>query len=238
LVLGVAIDVTDRRQAERELEQLIDTEKRLRHEAERANRAKDEFLAVVSHELRSPLNALRGWSFLLGTSNPVDANLLERAVQAIKRNVDHQARLIDDLLDTSRIMSGKLNLEHRPLNLIETVNAAIEVVRPAAAAKRIDVVFDHPPGALSVEGDPARLHQVVVNLLSNAVKFTPEEGHIGIVAEVTPDDMARIAVTDTGVGIDAQFLPRLFQRFTQADSSTTRKHGGLGIGLALVRHLI
>lgn len=238
LVLGVAIDVTDRRQAERELEQLIDTEKRLRHEAERANRAKDEFLAVVSHELRSPLNALRGWSFLLGNSNPVDANLLERAVQAIKRNVDHQARLIDDLLDTSRIMSGKLNLEHRPLNLIETVNAAIEVVRPAAAAKRIDVVFDHPPGALSVEGDPARLHQVVVNLLSNAVKFTPEEGHIGIVAEVTPDDMARIAVTDTGVGIDAQFLPRLFQRFTQADSSTTRKHGGLGIGLALVRHLI
>src|SRR5690606_1635747 len=135
-------------------------------------------------------------------------------------------------------MSGNLNLEHRPLNLIETVNAAIEVVRPAAAAKRIDVVFDHPPGALSVEGDPARLHQVVVNLLSNAVKFTPEEGHIGIVAEVTPDDMDRVAVTDTGVGIDAQFLPRLFQRFTQADSSTTRKHGGLGIGLALVRHLI
>ena len=237
LVLGVAIDVTDRRQAERELEQLIDAEKRLRHEAERANRAKDEFLAVVSHELRSPLNALRGWSFLLGNSNPVDPTLLERAVQAIKRNVDHQARLIDDLLDTSRIMSGKLNLEHRPLNLIETVNAALDVVRPAAEAKRIALAFDHAPGSLSVEGDPARLHQVVVNLLSNAVKFTPEEGRIDIVAREV-DDMAKLAVTDSGVGIDEQFLPRLFQRFTQADSSTTRKHGGLGIGLALVRHLI
>ena len=237
LVLGVAIDVSDRRQAERELEQLIEAEKRLRYEAERANRAKDEFLAVVSHELRSPLNALRGWSFLLGNSNPVDPGLLERAVQAIKRNVDHQARLIDDLLDTSRIMSGKLNLEHRPLNLIETVNSAIEVVRPGADAKRLAIVFEHAPGPLSIEGDPARLHQVVVNLLSNAVKFTPEEGRITITAG-TELDMASITVTDTGIGIDAEFLPRLFQRFTQADSSTTRKHGGLGIGLALVRHLV
>ncbi|HKO88457.1 MAG TPA: PAS domain S-box protein [Burkholderiales bacterium] len=236
LALGVAIDVTDRRRVEREREQLISAEQRLRHEAERANRAKDEFLAIVSHELRSPLNALRGWSFLLGNSRSPDADLIERATQAIKRNVDHQARLIDDLLDTSRIMSGKLTLERRPLNLVEVLNSAIEVVRPAAVAKRITIDFRHPPNSLSIDGDPARLHQIVVNLLTNAVKFTPDEGRIDINADAV-NGFARMVFTDTGVGIEPDFLPRVFERFSQADTSTTRKHGGLGIGLALVRHL-
>lgn len=236
LALGVAVDITDRRQAEQELEQLISMEQRLRLEAERANRAKDEFLAIVSHELRSPLNALRGWSFLLGNARNPEANLVERATEAIKRNVDHQARLIDDLLDTSRIMSGKLTLEKRPLDLVQTVNAAIEVITPTAAAKRIDVRFDKAATVLSIDGDPARIQQIVVNLLTNAVKFTPEEGCIEINA-VAEGEFVRLTVKDSGIGIDADFLPRVFDRFSQADTSTTRKHGGLGIGLALVRHL-
>jgi PAS domain S-box-containing protein len=236
LALGVAIDVTDRREAERELEQLISAEKRLRHEAEQANRGKDEFLAIVSHELRSPLNALRGWSFLLGNSRPLDPVLVERGVQAIKRNVDHQARLIDDLLDTSRMMSGKLTLEHRTLNLVQVLSGAMDVIRPGAASKRIELRFDAQQPAISIEGDAARLHQIAVNLLTNALKFTPEEGRIEVEIRVV-NDYARFTVRDTGIGLDAEFLPRMFQRFSQADTSTTRRHGGLGIGLALVRHL-
>jgi PAS domain S-box-containing protein len=236
LVLGVTVDITDRKMAELEREQLMATEQRLRVEAERANRAKDEFLAIVSHELRSPLNALRGWAFLLGSAKAPDAALIERATQAIKRNVDHQARLIDDLLDTSRIMSGKLNIERRPLNLVEVVQGALEVVRASAAAKRIAIEFDTQTPEITLEGDAARLNQIAVNLLSNAVKFTPEGGSIKV--ETNADGaMARFAVSDTGAGIDAEFLPRVFDRFSQADTSTTRRHGGLGIGLALVRHL-
>jgi len=236
LVLGVAVDITDRKRAELERERLMAAEQRLRLDAERANRAKDEFLAIVSHELRSPLNALRGWGFLLSNARPLDPTLIERATSAIKRNVDHQARLIDDLLDTSRIMSGKLTIERRPVNLAEVVMGALEVVRPSALAKRIGVQMQDATQALSIEGDPARLHQVLVNLLSNAVKFTPEGGQIRV-ATRAGDGRAEIAVSDSGAGIDADFLPRVFDRFSQADTSTTRKHGGLGIGLALVRHL-
>lgn len=236
LALGVAIDITERRQAEHELEQLIMAEQRLRHDAERANRAKDEFLAIVSHELRSPLNALRGWSFLLGNSSNPDTEMIERATLAIRRNVDHQARLIDDLLDTSRIMSGKLTLERRPVNLIEMLNAAIETIRPAATAKRINIDFHHAELSLSIDADPARLHQILINLLTNAVKFTPDEGRIDIQAEAA-EGFARMVIRDSGMGIDRKFLPHVFERFSQADTSTTRKHGGLGIGLALVKHL-
>ncbi|MGZ9014345.1 MAG: ATP-binding protein, partial [Burkholderiales bacterium] len=236
LLLGVTVDITDRKVAELERERLMAQEQRLRVEAERANRAKDEFLAIVSHELRSPLNALRGWGFLLGSAKSPDQALIERATQAIKRNVDHQARLIDDLLDTSRIMSGKLNIERRPVNLVEVQNAAIEVVRPSAAAKRIELETGSECPTLMLEGDAARLHQIAVNLLSNAVKFTPEGGSVTVKLS-TADGAARIAVSDTGVGIDPEFLPRVFERFTQADTSTTRRHGGLGIGLALVCHL-
>jgi signal transduction histidine kinase/CheY-like chemotaxis protein len=236
LLLGVTVDITDRKLAELQREELVATEQRLRLEAERANRAKDEFLAIVSHELRSPLNALRGWGFLLGSAKTPDASLIERATQAIKRNVDHQARLIDDLLDTSRIMSGKLNIERRPVNLVEVAQGAMEVVKPSAAAKRIDVKIDAEHPTLPIDGDAARLHQIVVNLMSNAVKFTPEGGEVGVTLRAS-DGMARLAVSDTGAGIDAEFLPRVFDRFSQADTSTTRRHGGLGIGLALVRHL-
>lgn len=236
LLLGVTIDITERKTAELERERLMATEQRLRLEAERANRAKDEFLAIVSHELRSPLNALRGWGFLLGSAKAPDASLIERATQAIKRNVDHQARLIDDLLDTSRIMSGKLNIERRPVNLVEVVQAALDVVRASAAAKRINLEFNADRPAVALEGDAARLNQIAVNLLSNAVKFTPEGGEVKVGLELA-GSVARFCVTDTGAGIDAEFLPRVFDRFSQADTSTTRRHGGLGIGLALVRNL-
>jgi signal transduction histidine kinase/CheY-like chemotaxis protein len=236
LLLGVMIDITDRKNAELERERLMEIEQRLRFDAERANRAKDEFLAIVSHELRSPLNALRGWGHLLGTAKTPDAILVERATQAIKRNVDHQARLIDDLLDTSRIMSGKLNIDRRPVNLVDVLTTAIEVVRPSAAAKSIAVEFDAPATPVTLEGDPSRLQQIAVNLLTNAVKFTVENGKVKV--GVTSDaGVARFAVTDTGAGISPEFLPRVFDRFSQADTSTTRRHGGLGIGLALVRHL-
>jgi len=162
--------------------------------------------------------------------------LIERATQAIKRNVDHQARLIDDLLDTSRIMSGKLNIERRPVNLVEVVQAALDVVRASAAAKRITIEFNADPQVITLEGDAARLNQIAVNLLSNAVKFTPEGGEVKVNLELAAS-MARFCVTDTGAGIDAEFLPRVFDRFSQADTSTTRRHGGLGVGRALVRNL-
>jgi PAS domain S-box-containing protein len=236
-VVGVATDITEHKRAQRELEHLLITEHRLRGQAEQASRAKDEFLAIVSHELRSPLNALKGWSHLLsGTPHP-DPILVTRAAQAIRRNVEHQTRLIDDLLDTSRIICGKLVLERRPVNLVEVVHSAIDLARPSALAKNVDLRFcsDHP--VVSAEGDAGRLQQVVLNLLSNGIKFTPEGGAVEI-------DLRRIgerielSVSDTGVGIEAEFLPHVFDRFSQADSSTTRRYRGLGVGLALVRHLV
>jgi PAS domain S-box-containing protein len=236
-LLSVATDISERKLAERELETLLAAEQRMRAEAERANRAKDEFLAIVSHELRSPLNALRGWSHLLARTRPLDPALAERATAAIKRNVEHQARLIDDLLDTSRIMSGKLTLERRPLNLVEVVHAALEVARPAAGAKHVELrsQFDHP--VVTVEGDAGRLQQVLTNLLSNAIKFTPENGRVEASVAVIGQHV-RLVVRDSGIGIAADFLPHVFDRFSQADTSTTRRTGGLGIGLALVRHLV
>jgi PAS domain S-box-containing protein len=236
-LIGVATDITERKRAERELQNLVVTEQRLREEAERANRAKDEFLAIVSHELRSPLNALRGWGYLLASTRPLDPALVERATGAIKRSVEHQARLIDDLLDTARIMSGKLTLEHRPLNLVEVVHAALDVVRPMAAAKQVDlrVASDHP--VVTIEGDAGRMQQVVTNLLSNAIKFTPENGSVETTVRLA-GDRVQLAVRDNGIGIAPEFLPHVFDRFTQADSSTTRRAGGLGIGLTLVRHLV
>src|SRR5215470_12536872 len=179
-VIGVATDITDRKRAERELEALVATEQRLRAEAERANRAKDEFLAIVSHELRSPLNALRGWAHLLATTRPLDAALAERGAKAIMRNVDSQTRLIDDLLDTSRIVSGKLNIERRVANLVEIVHAALEAARPGATKKSIELRFTPDDPAIMVVGDAGRLQQLASNLLSNAVKFTPERGTVQV----------------------------------------------------------
>jgi PAS domain S-box-containing protein len=235
-LIGVATDITERKQAQGELEKLVVAEQRLRAEAERANRAKDEFLAIVSHELRSPLNALRGWSHLLATTRPLEVQLVERAAKAIKRNVDHQTRLIDDLLDTSRIVSGKLTIERRTVNLVEIVLGALDAARPGAAAKEIDLRFTPDDAVIMVVGDGGRLQQLVSNLLSNAVKFTPERGAISVLL-LKNAERVQLQVKDNGIGIAPEFLPHVFDRFTQADTSAARRAGGLGIGLALVRHI-
>ena len=235
-LIGLATDITERKQAQRELEKLVVAEQRLRAEAERANRAKDEFLAIVSHELRSPLNALRGWSHLMATSRPLEPQLVERAAKAIKRNVDHQTRLIDDLLDTSRIVSGKLTIERRAVNLVEIVLTALDAARPGAAAKEIDLRFTPDDANIAVVGDSGRLQQLASNLLSNAVKFTPERGAISVTL-LKNADRVQLLVKDNGIGIAPEFLPHVFDRFTQADTSAARRAGGLGIGLALVRHI-
>jgi len=235
-LIGISTDITERKRAQRELEKLVVAEQRLRAEAERANRAKDEFLAIVSHELRSPLNALRGWAHLMTTSQPAEPALVERAAKAIKRNVDHQTRLIDDLLDTSRIVSGKLTIERRAANLVEIVQSALDAARPGAAAKSIDLRFQPHDTAVMVMGDAGRLQQLISNLLSNALKFTPERGAV-TVALLRNGERVQLQVRDTGIGIAPEFLPHVFDRFTQADTSATRRAGGLGIGLALVRHI-
>jgi PAS domain S-box-containing protein len=234
-LIGVATDITERKRAQQELEKLVVAEQRLRAEAERANRAKDEFLAIVSHELRSPLNALRGWSHLLATTRPIELALAERAAKAIKRNVDHQTRLIDDLLDTSRIVSGKLNIERRVVNLAEMVNAALEAARPGAVAKEITLRFTSGEPVMVV-GDAGRLQQLASNLLSNAVKFTPERGLV-LVSLLKSGERVQLVVKDNGLGISPEFLPHVFDRFSQADTTSARRAGGLGIGLALVRHI-
>ncbi len=235
-LIGVATDITDRKQAQRDLEKLVVAEQRLRAEAERANKAKDEFLAIVSHELRSPLNALRGWSHLLTTSPTLDPGLVERAAKAIKRNVDHQTRLIDDLLDTSRIVSGKLTIERRAVDLVEAVQAALEACRPGAAAKSIELRFVPVGGPILVSGDAGRLQQLASNLLSNAVKFTPDRGTVEV-SLLKNGERVQLIVKDDGIGIAPEFLPHVFDRFSQADTSAARRAGGLGIGLALVRHI-
>jgi PAS domain S-box-containing protein len=235
-LIAVATEITERKHAQRELEKLVVAEQRLRAEAERANRAKDEFLAIVSHELRSPLNALRGWSHLLATTRPLEQSMVERAAKAIKRNVDHQTRLIDDLLDTSRIVSGKLTIERRSVNLVEIVLSALDASRPGAAAKEIDLRFTPDDASIMVVGDGGRLQQLVSNLLSNAVKFTPERGAIAVLL-LKNAERVQLQVKDNGIGIAAEFLPHVFDRFTQADTSAARRAGGLGIGLALVRHI-
>jgi CheY-like chemotaxis protein len=189
----------------------------------------------MSHELRSPLNALRGWSHLLETTRPLEQPLVERAAKAIKRNVDHQTRLIDDLLDTSRIVSGKLTIERRTVNLIEIVLAALDTARPGAAAKEIDLRFTPDDAAIMVVGDGGRLQQLVSNR-PNAVKFTPERGAISVLL-LKNAERVQLQVKDNGIGIAREFLPQVFDRFTQADTSAARRAGGLGIGLALVRHI-
>jgi signal transduction histidine kinase/CheY-like chemotaxis protein len=216
--------------------QLLQREQRARAEAEAANRIKDEFLATLSHELRTPLTSLLGWACLLRGSQ-VDENLHERGLEAIERNAKIQAQLIDDLLDVSRIISGKLKLQVRPLDVSSSIESAIAVVRPAANAKNIELVYEKDSSIGAISGDPARMQQVIWNLLSNAVKFTPEGGYIEVRVE-RANGHVRITVADTGQGISREFLPQVFDRFRQEDSSTTRNYGGLGLGLAIVRHLV
>lgn len=209
---------------------------RLYRSAQEANRVKDEFLATLSHELRTPLSAILGWTRILRTQQ-VDEAASARGLETIERNTRLQAQLIEDLLDVSRIITGKLRLELQPVDLPAAVEAAIDTVRPAADAKelRLETTIDQTVGFVS--GDPDRLQQVVWNLLSNAIKFTPRGGRLAVRVERSRSD-AVITVTDTGKGIPASFLPHIFERFRQADSSSTRTHGGLGLGLAIVRHLV
>lgn len=229
IVRGMAHDVTERRQA-------LVREKEARLEAEAANRVKDEFLSTLSHELRTPLTAIMGWSNLL-VHNDIDPARQKHAIETIARNARSQAQLIDDLLEVSRIITGKVRLDFSPCELQPVIEAAVESVRPTAEAKgvRLEVFLD--PNTGLVYGDCERLQQVVWNLLSNAIKFTPRSGSVSVHLKRI-DSHAEISVADSGTGINPDFLPHVFDRFRQADGSTTRTHGGLGLGLAIVRHLV
>jgi PAS domain S-box-containing protein len=223
-------------QALAEREDLLRREQAARKQAEVASRAKDEFLATLSHELRTPLNAIFGWTRLLA-GQKLDDDACNRAIETIDRNAKLQARLIDDMLDVSRIISGKLRLETQPVDLPGVINAAVDTVRSAADAKsiRIEVVLGYDAGL--VLGDPVRLQQVVWNLVSNAIKFTPKGGRVQVQLRRI-DSHFEITVSDTGLGVDEKFLPYVFDRFRQADSTASREYGGLGLGLAIVRHLV
>jgi signal transduction histidine kinase len=208
---------------------------RLFRQADELNRLKDEFLATVSHELRTPLSAVLGWSRLLA-SGQLTPDKSTHAVQAIERNAQAQARLVDDILDVARGIAGNVRLEMKPLDLADVAHRGAEAISPSAAVKRIEFEV-HASEPVMVVGDQARLRQVVWNLLSNAVKFTPAGGRVTLNI-ATSDGHAELQVTDTGMGIAQAFLPYVFDKFRQADGSVTRPHGGLGLGLAIARHLI
>ena len=205
------------------------------HELREANRIKDEFLATLSHELRTPLNGILGWVQLL-CEDTLDADATTRAIHSVERNTKALAKMIEDLLDVSRIITGKLKLEVQPMELGPVIEAALEVVRPALEAKGIQLGLALEPVGL-VLGDPSRLQQVVWNLLANAIKFTPPGGRVEVRLEQVGAN-GLITVSDTGEGIPETFLPYVFDRFRQADSGSTKKHGGLGLGLAIVRHFV
>jgi PAS domain S-box-containing protein len=234
--LSVTRDITARKQAEAEREQLLAEARRAKTEADSANRMKDEFLATLSHELRTPLNAILGWARILRSAK-VAREDVEEGLAAIERNSTAQAQIIEDLLDISRIIAGKFRLEVQRVDLREITESAVAAVMPAAAARgvRIHKVLDSLAGPVS--GDPARLQQIVWNLLSNAVKFTPQGGQVQVLLERV-NSHVEVSVIDTGMGIKPEFLPHAFDRFRQADASTTRRHGGLGLGLAIVKQLV
>ncbi len=234
-VMSMVQDVTEGEQAQAERERLLQSERQARTEAEHATRVKDEFLATVSHELRSPLTAIVGWADVIrhGKASPAQ---LQHGVEVIRRNALTQARLIGDLLDLSRIVTGKMRLSPEVVDLGPVIHASIELVKPSADAHSIEISSSIEPLRERVQGDPARLQQIVWNLLSNAVKFTPRGGRIEVTLR-RADENLEVSVSDTGKGIAAEFLPHLFERFRQADTSAAREYGGLGIGLALVREL-
>nr|WP_051470032.1 PAS domain S-box protein [Fischerella sp. PCC 9605] len=262
---GTATDIENQKQLDQQRQRLLEQEQAARAEAETANRIKDEFLAVLSHELRSPLNPILGWSKLL-LNGKLDATKATQALQTIERNAKLQAQLIEDLLDVSRILRGKLRLEMTPVNLVSTIAAALETVQLAAQAKSIQIQTVFDPNIGPVLGDSARLQQVIWNLLTNAVKFTESGGRVEVRLEVVMEqgamgkgqgargigkistsipnpqspiaNYAQITVSDTGKGIHPEFLPHVFEYFRQEDGATTRKFGGLGLGLAIVRHLV
>lgn len=230
------LDITERKRMEAELEEALARERAMRCESEETSRSKDEFLALVSHELRSPLNAIIGWTRILRQGRP-DNELYDRATEIIERSARMQSQLIEDLMDTARIISGKLRLEVHPVNLVTVIEKALDVVRPAADAKGVALETRLDPDAGQITGDPDRLQQVVWNLLSNAVKFTKGGGRVEVSLERV-DPYIQITVRDTGRGIKPEFLPHVFERYHQADASGTRRASGLGLGLSLVRQLV
>ena len=239
MVAGIGWQIgqfTKRKRAEEERAEILESERTARSEAEKANRLKDEFLATLSHELRTPLNAVIGWSRML-KSGRLDKESSTHALEVIERNAWAQKQIIEDILDVSRVITGKLQLNLGPVDLVAVVDAALDAVRPALEAKNIHIETIIDSGLRIVPGDSDRLQQVVWNLLSNAAKFTPEGGKVEV--RVSQDVAhVQVQISDTGPGIDPVFLPHVFERFRQADGSITRTHGGLGLGLAIVRHLV
>jgi PAS domain S-box-containing protein len=232
----IARDITDQKQAQKAYEQLLAREQEARAEAETANRAKDDFLATLSHELRTPLNSILGWAQVLGGAQS-DPAIVSRALDTIIRNAKQQARLIDDLLDLSRILGGRMRLNMQSVDVVASVSTAIESIRPAAVEKELELRTDFDAGAGPVRGDPERLQQVFWNLLTNAVKFSPLHGRIDVRVQRVRSKVT-VTIRDTGIGIRPEMLPVIFERFRQADSSVTRAHGGMGLGLAIVRELV
>jgi signal transduction histidine kinase len=233
--VALSAEIEERSRIEKERVQLLKREQAARLEAERANRLKDEFLATLSHELRTPLNAIMGWAHVL-TQTTHDRDTVQRAATVIRQNATSQAQLIDDILDVSRIIGGRLVIESALVPVKSVVEDAINALMPAAQAKAINVMCELRDD-LNVLGDRDRLQQVVWNLVSNAFKFTPKGGSVAVrLTEIDGD--AQIEVADTGIGIAADFLPFVFDRFRQADSSMSRRHNGLGLGMAIVRHLV
>lgn len=239
VVMGIGAQIGqfgERKRAEEKLAALLESERAARSEAEKANRLKDEFLATLSHELRTPLNAVIGWSRML-RSGRLDSEGSKHAVEVVERNAWAQKQIIEDILDVSRVITGKLQLNLSPVDLVAVVDAALDAVRPAMEAKEIKIATLIDSSLRLVSGDADRLQQVVWNILSNAAKFTPAGGRIEIAVNQS-NGAVQIQVKDSGPGIDPSFLPHVFERFRQADGSTTRTHGGLGLGLAIVRHLV
>ncbi|HWE26087.1 MAG TPA: response regulator [Myxococcales bacterium] len=235
--IATATDIDHQKRVEEAHAALLLREQESRAQLEAANRAKDEFLATVSHELRTPLNAILGWTRMLRSGAVPTGQQLERALETIERNARAQTQLIEDILDVSRIIAGKLRVQVRAIDLRSVIEAAVEAVRPAADAKQLDLSVQLAEDASGFQGDPDRLQQVVWNLLSNAIKFTPAQGKVTVELRRAGGHV-EIIVADSGIGIAPDFLPHVFDRFRQADSSTTRTQGGLGLGLAIVRHLV
>ena len=239
-VVGVVMmleDVSDRLASEAELRKQIEAQQIARAVAERASRAKDDFLSTLSHEMRNPLSAVLGWAKVLLTHKVIDRELQERALHAIERNAAAQVTMIDDMLDMARIVAGKLRLEMQPVDLLSVALAAVDVITPSADTKRIAVRTRLDPKTPQILGDPNRLQQVIWNLLSNSLKFTEPGGNVDLFLEPV-GKYARVIVSDTGQGISPEFLPYVFERFRQNDASSKRRHGGLGLGLSLVRELV
>jgi PAS domain S-box-containing protein len=231
----IARDITDRKRLEAERKRLLQQERAARNQAEAANRIKDDFLAILSHELRTPLNAVIGWVNILESRK--DSDLVQRAIDVIKRNAGIQKRMIEDLLDVARILTGKMIIKTDLVDMRNLLEAALDSVSLAASAKAIRLDKNVQDSLPPIVGDADRLQQVMWNLLSNSIKFTPHSGYVQL-RLVESGSHVEFSVRDTGQGIDAKFLPHVFDRFSQGDPSTTRLHGGLGIGLAIVRHVV